>query len=835
MEIFFIIVGILTALSASIFFLLLMYRVHKNMERSFNMVFLRIVVPKSESKEDRERESEAFSASKDFKEVIGVMKHFFEVLHSLYTSEWKSYIDGQDFLSFEYSVQNNLIDFYVVTPRHLSELIEKQITAFYPNTYIERVPDYNIFRPTSHVRGCYIKLMKTPLYPVKTYQFQGSDPLNAITNSLSKLGSEEGAAIQIMIRPKRDGWQKKGRKKAAKIFQTAKMESPLESLQPVSWIGNLFNIFVNGPRPENMGQNIDPNKGYTRTTPLTDEQVKLLETKNTQVGFETVIRIVCCADRPYIAKNQVINLRSAFMQFNTTDNNRFKHTKWHSNRFLLKNFILRTMRRDWTQRLFRRRMILCAEELASLFHIPNIKYNRAPTINWMNYKIAKAPAHLPAEGILLGHNVYRGESREVRIKNEDRFRHFYVIGQTGTGKSSIFQVMIRQDLRDGKGICVIDPHGSLIRDILPFIPRERVDDVIYFDPADLERPMGINLLEADTDEEKDLVALDAMNIMIKMFNEEIFGPRIQDYFRNGCLTLMADPEGGSLTDVVRLFTDDDYQRYKTSFVKNPVVKSFWIHQMAKTGQREKQEMIPYFAAKFGQFVTNTMMRNIIGQTKSSFDFLKVMQEGKILLMNLSKGTTGEVNSKLLGMIIVSKLQMSAMKREKISKEERRDFFLYIDEFQNYVTESIEIILSEARKYRLGLNMAHQYLGQLENSGNAFQKGSKQSTIKDAVFGNVGSIMAYKIGAQDAEYMAKEMTPVFSDQDLINIDKYKAVMKLSIDGQPSQPFSIVPLNPYTEVGDPSMAEAAVQLSRLKYGRDKEFVDQEILKRLGVDKL
>ena len=414
------------------------------------------------------------------------------------------------------------------------------------------------------------------------------------------------------------------------------------------------------------------------------------------------------------------------------------------------------------------------------------------------------------------------------MKNEDRFRHFYVIGQTGTGKSSVLQVMIRQDLQNGKGLCVVDPHGQLIDDVLPFIPRERADDVIYFNPADLERPLGLNLLEAETPEERDLVAMDAMNMMIKLFDEEIFGPRIQDYFRNGCLTLMEYKDGGCLTDMVRLFTDDDFQYERTKDLKNPIVKSFWDQQMAKTGAREKQEMIPYFAAKFGQFVTNGMMRNIIGQTHSAFDFGEVMSSGKILLMNLSKGETGDINSKLLGMIIVSKLQVAALRRQKLSKEARKDFFLYIDEFQNYVTDSIEVILSEARKYRLGLAMAHQYLAQLESDG----KKGKGVNLKDAVFGNVGTIMAYKIGAQDAEYMAKEMAPVFSDQDLINIDKYKAVMKLSIDTQPSKPFSIVPLNPYLDKGDPEAAEAFKQLSRLKYGRDKEFVEREVFRRLGT---
>lgn len=793
------------------------------------MVFLKISIPKKESKEDKEVDSEAFSGAKDFKEVLGVMTHLFETFHGIYSKEFKYLFTGQDFFSCEYVVVDNLIDFYIVAPRDLANLIEKQVTAFYPDTYLECVPDYNIFKPGSKIAGCYLKLTKNPVYPIRTYTRLGSDPFNNITNALSKLDKDEGAAIQVMVRPKKDGWQKKGRKIAENIFTTQKKHW-LSYLSPLTWIGTLFDLFTRGPTKENMPENWDQTKQTTRTTPLTDEQVKAIEEKNTKVGFETIIRIITSSPTTNEAKTNLINICNSFAQFTTTDNNSLTYTKWHSRSRFLVNFIFRRFRRNWIQRLFHRKMILCSEELASLFHLPNIKYNKTPTINWLKYKIANAPPNLPAEGIMLGHNVYRGVKKEVRVKNEDRFRHLYVIGQTGTGKSSTLQIMIRQDLRNCKGFCVIDPHGSLVEDVLSFVPRERADDVIYFNPGDLERPMGINLLEAETEAEKELVAMDAMNIMIKLFNEEIFGPRIQDYFRNGVLTLMADPEGGALTDIVRLFTDDDFQRYKVSKVKNPIVLSFWHNQMAKTGMREKQEMIPYFAAKFGQFVTNTMMRNIIGQAKSAFNFFDVMQEGKILLMNLSKGETGDINSKLLGMVIVQKLQMAAMRRQKVPKEERTDFFLYIDEFQNYVTESIETVLSEARKYRLALIMAHQYLAQLEEDSKG--KLTAGVNLKDAVFGNVGTIMSYKIGAQDAEYMAKEMAPVFSEQDLINIDKYKAVMKLSIDGEPSRPFSIIPLNPNLEEGDKDAAEAYKQLSRLKYGRDKEFVDREIIRRIGA---
>lgn len=783
------------------------------------MVFLKIRIPKRESKEDKESDSQSLGANRDFKDQLGIMKQCFESLAALEDSSWKRKFIGQPFLSFEYVMQNSLMDFYVVVPKKLASILEKQMTAFYPDAYIEEETDYNMFHEGSKTAFCYMHTAREYSFPIRTYQRMNTDPFNNITNALTKMSEDEGAVVQIAIRPVENGWQKKGRAKAKDILDDKK-KSLFGSLNPLSFLGDMLSILIRG---DSSPQGPDAPSG--RTSPMLDEQVKAMEEKNVQIGFETVIRLITTSNTQAKANALLANLQSSFAQYATTDNNALSVKDKYLHHNVVNHYLMRDVWRIW----WFKKMILAPEELASIFHLPNITYNKAPNINWQNYKIAKAPINLPKEGLLLGHNVYRGVKTEVRMRNEDRFRHFYVVGQTGTGKSSVLQVMIRQDFAQGKGVCVLDPHGQLIEDLLPFIPRSRADDVIYFNPADVERPMGLNLLEAEDPEERDMVALEAMNIMIKLFNEEVFGPRIQDYFRNGCLTLMESEGGGSLTDIVRLFTDDDFQKTKTKDIKNPVVRSFWEHQMAKTGAREKQEMIPYFASKFGQFVTNGLMRNVIGQTKSAFSFTDVMDNNKILLVNLSKGETGDINSKLLGMIVIAKIQAAALKRQRVPKEERVDFFLYIDEFQNYVTDSIEVILSEARKYRLSLNMAHQYLAQLETGG-----GSKGGgvNLKDAVFGNVGSIMSYKIGAQDAEYMAKEMAPIFSDQDLVNIDKYKAVMKLSIDTQPSKPFSIVPVNPYLETGDKEAAAAYKQLSRLKYGRDKEFVEREIFRRMGT---
>ena len=558
---------------------------------------------------------------------------------------------------------------------------------------------------------------------------------------------------------------------------------------------------------------------------MTQERAKTVDEKWDKTGYETIIRIIATWNDKNVVDAELKNIISSFSQFAYPDFNKFTYTIRHSEKALIRNYIFRYFKKPF----WLKKMILNTEEISSLYHFPHIKYNKSADIKWQNFKIVKAPNNIPKEWILLGYNMYRWQKKEIRIKNEDRFRHFYVIWQTGTWKSSILQVMARQDFKNGEWVCIIDPHGDLVRDLLPFIPKERADDVIYFDPSDLDRPMWLNLLEADTPEEKELVAMDALNIMIKLFWNEIFWPRIQDYFRNAVLALMDYPQWWAITDVVRMFTDEEFQKDRVRHVKNPIVKAWWENTYASMWDREKQEMIPYFAAKFGQFITNKMMRNIIGQTKSSFDILDIMQNKKILLVNLSKGRLWDLNSQLLGMMLVSKIQMAAMRRDKIPKEQRSDFFLYIDEFQNYVTDSIESILSEARKYRLSLNIAHQYLGQLEKS-DALTKSNLN--LKQAIFGNVWSIMSYKIGPEDWEFMSKYYAPTFSDQDLVNMDKFKAVAKIAVNNQPTTPFSIIPVNPYLENWDPKLSKAYVELSRLKYGRDKDFVSKEIEYRIWI---
>lgn len=791
--------------------------------REEEIVFLQLLVPKKESREEKESEADQFG--KDYKEVIGVMDHLYQSLHALRNDGFNRHWRGQPFFSLEYAALAGEILFFVACPRSFASLIEKQITSFYPDCIIDEVEDYNIFTPTSHtaVKGLWPSGANVSSF--KTYQQLKSDPLNSITNAFSKLKSDEGAAVQIVLRPAKSGWQKKFQEEAANLLNSKK-SSKGSWMNPLFWVRSIVDVFTSSD-----GKLAEEKSEGGRVSQMVEEYSKALDEKAGNPGFEGVIRLVSSAGSPARANMILDAVAASFGQFNEVRGNGFTTIKMENKRSLLERFIRRSPRRTLGEALQAKPFLFGTAELASVFHLPHSKYNKVETVKWQNFKVAPAPKNVPEEGLFLGTNTSRGEKKKVFMKNDDRFRHFYIIGQTGTGKSSIIQLMARQDFHNGKGVCVVDPHGSLIDDLLPYIPRERADDVIYFNPADTERPMGLNLLEGKSEEERDLIALDAMNMMVKMFGEEIFGPRIQDYFRNGCLTLMEDQEeGGAITDLVRLFTDDEWGKYKLTKVKNPIVRSFWENQMAKTGQREKQEMIPYFAAKFGQFTTNTLIRNIVGQTKSSFDIGEAMNTGKIVLMNLSKGLIGDINSTLLGMMVVNKIQVAAMRRQREGAGERKDFFLYIDEFQNFVTPSIESILSEARKYRLGLILAHQYIDQLEKDS----KLAGATSLKGAVFGNVGSMMFYKIGPQDAEVCAKEMAPTFSEQDLVNVDAFKGSMKLCIDGQPSRPFSIEVPRPWldkTFVRDDQAAEAFKQLSRLKYGRPKEFVSKEILRRIG----
>ncbi len=736
----------------------------------------------------------------------GVMEQLYSSLASIYSEDFKSEFFGQPHLTLEMATVDGEICFYVSCPKNLQSLVEKQIHGQYPSASIEEIPYFNPFKSDQKIAAAQLGLNKKFVYPIKTYPKLESDSLSSISNALSKIGEEDAATIQIAIRPKDNKWRKTAENAIEKIKTGQKSGTG-------AFFKDLGKTAVGKPlqagTEQKGSQQMEAEKPLS---PTQEAEIKGIQEKIAKVGFDTQIRIITAAKEETEAEAHLNNIISSFAQFTNPELNGFKKLKTKAKAKLILDFIFRKFGDS------QKSQILNVEELASIFHFPN-KGIETPNIRWLSAKDAPSPANLPEEGTLLGQSIYRGQRKQVKIADVDRRRHIYAIGKTGTGKTTLFVSMALTDIRGGKGICYIDPHGDAIGEILPKIPKERAKDVIVFNPADTQTPLGLNLLEAQTPEQRDFIVQEAIQIFYKLFDPEkigIVGPQWEHWMRNASLTLMAGPEGGTLIEIPRLFVDKEFRDKKLAYVKDPQIRQFWEKQIAQTAEFHKSEMLNYFTSKFGRFITNEMMRNIIGQTRSAFDFRKVMDEGKILLINLSKGMIGEVNSNLLGMICVAKIQMAAMSRADIPEEQRKDFNLYVDEFQNFATENFAQILSEARKYRLNLNLTNQYIAQLDEQ------------IRDAIFGNVGTILSFRIGAGDAEFLAKEFTPVFDQEDLINIDKYHAYIKLLINGVASKPFSMETIKDQAPA-NLKMGQYIFQLSRSKYGKNRTEVESGIFER------
>ncbi len=801
---------------------------------SWNMVYMKVTLPRNDSKLDQEKETK-----KDFKEKMAIMDQLYRGIYEIrdlnIVNRILSYLFDHDTISFEMVVQDQQLNFYAVTIPYYAKLLEKQLTSLYVDAEVEILDEpYKIHRSGNYLLADYLYLDKPYWFPIKTYKQMEEDPFNSIANNLSVVDKEDSVAIQICFTPRGNKWRKKAEAEGERIFQRKNEAGLFEKIPLIGTIFSVFRLFATGKTEGNTFDSTHPGSEdgdrFVRMLQTKEENAKRIGEKANQVGFDSSIRLIVSSPNKIKANDIANSISVAFNQFKEPALNWFQNFR---STMIFPNLLRPIIYFGYKFRMvgfFQKTSLLVPEELSSIFHLPDQRYNPIPIIKWMEYKVLPAPVNTPTQGILLGYNQYRGVKKEVRIKRDDRTRHHYIIGKSGTGKSEFLFYMARQDIENGEGVCVVDPHGDLVEDLLEIIPKERAKDVIYFDPADKDRPMSLNMLEA-TPEQMDRVSLDAMEIFLKLFGNEIFGPRIQHYFRNACLTLMEDQEeGATIIDVPRLFVDDEFLKYKLTKVRNPVVKSFWEHEYAKTGAREKEEMIPYFSSKFGPFITNTVMRNIIGQKKSAFNFREVMDSGKILLINLSKGSIGAVNAQLLGLIVVNKINQAALSRTDVSKEKRKDFYLYVDEFQNFATDTFATILSEARKYRLSLIMAHQYINQLVVDG-GYGKG-QTSQIRDAVFGNVGTMSSFKVGAEDAEYLEKEYAPVLSQQDIIGIAKFKCYTKLNIDNSTSRPFSITTIFDHSGANK-KLAKALKKYSRLKYGRKREFVDKEIEYRLGIE--
>jgi len=698
------------------------------------------------------------------------------------------------------------IHFYLGVPKRSAETAAKQIQGLWSGASVELVQDdFNIFNVNGATAAAYIVQKENFALPVKTYAELGIDSFESIIGAFSKINEVgEGAALQVIMVPASSSMKKtvQGYVNFLKKGESAKKVFGKGISMSASDVAEVFNPKTKEEKKEE--QVVD------------EEAIKALQMKIAKPLFRVNVRLVASAGSPFQAEDIVDGLGAGFNQFGSPTRNEFKIVKQRNPKNLINKFIYRLFDAGTA-------MTLSSEEIASFYHLP-IASTETPHVKWLKSKEAPAPDNLPRNGLVIGESVFRGQSKPVYIADDDRRRHIYVVGQTGTGKSTLLGNMIIEDIKAGKGVAIIDPHGDLVENALGFVPPERLDDIIYFNPGDLSRPLGLNMLDFNYDrpEEKTFIVNEMQSIFNKLFPPETMGPMFEQYMRNALLLLMEDMpnEAATLMEVPRIFTDSAYRMRKLARIHNPVVIDFWEKEAVKAGgEASLANMTPYITSKFNNFISNDYMRPIIGQPHSAFNFREVMDSGKILLINLAKGRIGDINAGLLGMIFTGKILMAALSRVDVADaEKRRDFNLYIDEFQNFTTDSIATILSEARKYRLNLTMAHQFIAQLEEK------------IKDAVFGNVGSEIVFRVGVTDAEFLVKQFEPVFDQNDLLNIDNLNAYAKILINGQTSKPFNIRIGTASWNGGDKALAEKLKEYSRTKYGADRDAIEADIYKRL-----
>ena len=755
-----VVVGLgMVGLTGLLYLLVRWWKFKDREKRSLEFVLLQVAVP-------RDNEVKIDAAEQMFASLFSVKKG----------GGVLGFLKAQEHMSFEIVARKEDIRFYVSVPEKLRDLVEKQIHGAYPGADIQEVDEYSVFTDHGKVAFASLKLKNASFFPIQVYKDLPVDPLSTITAAMAKMADNEGAVMQILVSPADGKWQRAGRTYIAK---TKKTEA-------------------------------DPETAEYKIDPKTYEEI---ENKCSKPGFEVSARLVVSSTTKEAAEAHLSNMVSAFSQF-SSDHNEFTKAKVRLKKMFMIDFIYRY------QPLMRSKSVLSIEELATIYHLPN-KSVETPHIFWLRAKRAPAPAMVPKQGLYLGKSVYRGVTRPVHITNDDRLRHIYIIGKTGVGKSELLTDMIMQDIREGRGVCFIDPHDT-VEKILEMIPPERAEDVIYFNPSDTDRPMGLNMLEAQTEEEKHFVVTSIVGLMYKLYDPHktgIIGPRFEHAIRNAMLTVMSE-KGTTFIEVVRVLTDSKYVQELLPKVKDPIVRRYWTDQIAQTSDFHKSEVLDYIVSKFGRFVTNKMMRNIIGQSESAFNFRQVMDEGKILLINLAKGRIGEENSNFLGLILVPKLLIAAMSRQDVPEEKRKPFYVYVDEFQNFATPDFAQILSEARKFGLGLTVANQFIGQMEEE------------VKNAIFGNVGTLLAFRVGVTDANYLQHEYQPTFSETDLINVERFNVYAKTIVNNEPVPSFSMDLTKDMSKAKaqrSRKMAEMVKQLSRLKYARDKAVIEAEINQR------
>lgn len=698
----------------------------------------------------------------------------------------KKFIGARKFVSFEIIALKESIKLYVVCPKSIASIVDRQINGTYPTAEINRVKEYNVFKDVGHVSYAALKLDRESRIPVQTYEELPVDTIATLTDAFSKLGDGEAAVFQLIISPAGSDWRNEAKSFVKKLRE-----------------------------PEKEGEKKSKPK-------IDDDTVSLIERKAEKSGFFADVRLIVIGEDKFQADSHLANILSTFDQYTKEGGNKFK--KIDSKK-------LNNIDTDFIYRIPRESMILNTAELATLFHFPNSRV-QAPHIKWLLAKKAPAPDFVQStfedDFMYVGRNTFRGQYKEVFMKPEDRLRHFYIVGQTGTGKSALMSGMMIRDMKLGHGCGYIDPHGSDAEKIMQQIPPERVEDVVIFDPSDFKRPVGLNMLEFSNPEQRTLVTNEMLNIFDTLYDlKATGGPIFEQYFRYGILLLTEDVESGStLLEIPKIFTDDGYRNYKLSKCTNQEVVDFWRKQAEQaSGDVGLKNIAPYVVSKLTPFITNQYVRPIIAQQTSTINFRKIMDEGKILIVKLSKGKIGDLNATLLGMVMIGKLLVAALEREGVDEKSRKAFYLYVDEFQNFLTDGIITILSEARKYKLSLTLAHQFLGQLTRQGG-------NTKIRDAVFGNVGNKAILRVGEEDAAFLRKVVgEEIVEEKDLQQIENFTYYLKMLVDGRPTPAFtarSFYGESPYDMIGkpNPEISQIAKEISSLKYGKDVEIIENEI---------
>ncbi|HLB51997.1 hypothetical protein A3F07_03435 [candidate division WWE3 bacterium RIFCSPHIGHO2_12_FULL_38_15] len=734
--------------------------------------------------------------------------------------------DLQEHLSFEIYSGPKGLRFFAVIPKTILKFVESQIYAQYPLASISRAEDYATFQPDGmEYEVSTLAFTKEQFFPIRTFRDYETETLSVITSTMSEIQKGEEIWFQVLFKPLPDVWQKEGYDYVNALREGTLVKRPSLGLGSILHaIGNelmligytmLEQIFRSPTAAKAPASTTALKPALPKLSPVQELELKSIENKLSKMGYLTQIRTVCIAST---RDRVLVNMRSmaaSVKQYATANSNSFtSHSEPNKEESLIA-FKERALDES-------KSFVCNIEELATVMHFPSSSME-TPNISWIYSKKSEPPPNLPTKDCnFIGETIFRSYKMRFGVKNgDDRLRHMYLIGKSGTGKSTLFETMISQDIAKGYGVGVLDPHGETIDRVLEYIPEHRIKDVIYFDPSDVERPVGLNLLEMEDMSQKNLMA-SALVSAIRQHFDYSWGPRLE-YLLNYCILTLLEVPGTSMLGITRLLEDDNYRKYILHSVKDPVTVRFWESEYKdmKGNQKLVTEAIAPIQNKVNRFLASTTIRNILGQRKSTLNISDAMNNGKILLMNLSKGKIGADNANLLGALMVSRIQFMALQRAKIPYEQRRPFYLYVDEFQNFATGSFEEILSESRKYKLGLYLTHQFTAQLPEE------------LLKAVYGNVGTIATFSLGAPDARMLASEFAPYFDEEDIISLERFHIYIKLMVDGMTSLPFSakiLLPWDPESGVS-PKFSEnkqRVIEYSRQTYGVDREVVESKINK-------